>query len=237
VSVQAGKSSYNSPTTVVSQQLSGLQLLLQQHRQQSPQQLVQPHRQQPLPLPPPPQQQQQVAPAREVYIMRGLPGSGKSTRAAQIAAEARAAAGASSNSSVEPVAVHSTDSYFIDPVSGVYVFNAEMLSVNHQKNLDAFCASLAAGVGTVIVDNTNIQVGYAGRSTVAALAASNSILLRLFCTARLCRMVLCNYALLPGLQTSCQDQQHRAVSGFRACCAAPVQSTCILAADTGSTSC
>jgi hypothetical protein len=179
--VHAAQNTYNSPTTVVSQQLSGLQLLLQQHRQQSPQQPVQPQTQQPSPPPQQQQQQQQVAPARVVYIMRGLPGSGKSTRAAQIAAEARAAAGASSSSSsssVEPVAIHSTDNYFIDPVSGVYVFNVEMLPVNHQKNLDAFCASLAAGVGTVIVDNTNMQVGCTSRSsTAAATAASNSILL------------------------------------------------------------
>lgn len=165
LSAHAGQNTYNSPTTAVSQQLSGLQLLLQQHRQQSPQQQAQPQAQQT-------PQQQQTAPARVVYIMRGLPGSGKSTRAAQIAAEARAAAGASSSSSVQPVAIHSTDNYFIDPVSGVYVFNVEMLSVNHQKNLDAFCASLAADVGTVIVDNTNIQVGCASSSSHCSTAAA-----------------------------------------------------------------
>jgi hypothetical protein len=97
--------------------------------------------------------------------MRGLPGSGKSTRAAQVAAEARAAAGTTHSSSRvgagDPVvSIHSTDSYFCNPVSGEYVFNAELLSANHQKNLDAHCASLAAGVGTVIVDNTNLQVSW-----------------------------------------------------------------------------
>jgi hypothetical protein len=137
------------------QQLSGLELLLQQHRQQQ--------------QPPAPQQQQQpqaapVAATRVVYIMRGLPGSGKSTRAAEIAAAARAAAAttSSSSSSVQAVAIHSTDSYFVDPLTGVYDFNPELLSVNHQKNLEAFCVSLAAGVGTVIVDNTNIQVSVRG---------------------------------------------------------------------------
>lgn len=153
-----GQITFASPTTVAAQQLSGLQLLLQQHRQQ-PQQQLQQQTQAP--------QQQQAPPSRVVYIMRGLPGAGKSTKAAEIAAAAAARAAAvaavptsgSSSSSVPPAAIHSTDSYFVDPVSGVYNFNFESLSVNHQKNFDAFCASLAAGVGTVIVDNTNIQVG------------------------------------------------------------------------------
>jgi hypothetical protein len=55
------------------------------------------------------------------------------------------------------VAIHSTDSYFID-AAGVYRFNAELLGVNHQRNFDAFCASLSAGVSTIILDNTNLQV-------------------------------------------------------------------------------
>lgn len=134
-----------------------------------------------------------------VVIMRGLPGSGKSTRAAQIVAEAEAAAAAASTcyaagtsaavttavsadaangtavaassiigvkalmqqspaAAAAPVAViHSTDSYFVDAATGRYTFNPELLSINHQRNLDAFCASLAEGVNTVIVDNTNIQ--------------------------------------------------------------------------------
>jgi adenylate kinase family enzyme len=44
--------------------------------------------------------------------MRGLPGAGKSTRAQQLAAEAEAL-GATA-------AIHSTDSYFTDPETGVY---------------------------------------------------------------------------------------------------------------------
>jgi hypothetical protein len=101
--------------------------------------------------------------------MRGLPGAGKSTRAAQLAEAAEsaavaaaldsaAAAAAAAPASAAVVAIHSTDSYFID-AAGVYRFNAELLGLNHQRNYDAFCASLTAGVSTVILDNTNLQVG------------------------------------------------------------------------------
>jgi signal recognition particle GTPase len=44
--------------------------------------------------------------------MRGLPGAGKTTRAQQLAKEAKAM-GAT-------VAIHSTDSYFTDPNTGIY---------------------------------------------------------------------------------------------------------------------
>jgi Mrp family chromosome partitioning ATPase len=101
-----------------------------------------------------------------VYIMRGLPGAGKSTRAAQLAEAAEQAAlaavltGTAGSAATAAAAIHSTDSYFID-AAGVYRFNPEQLGINHQRNYDAFCASLAAGVGTVILDNTNLQVGCA----------------------------------------------------------------------------
>jgi Mrp family chromosome partitioning ATPase len=51
-------------------------------------------------------------PPKCVIIMRGLPGAGKSTKAEQLAAEARQK-GAT-------VAIHSTDSYFTDPITGAY---------------------------------------------------------------------------------------------------------------------
>jgi hypothetical protein len=109
--------------------------------------------------------------SKVVYILRGLPGAGKSTRAAQLAAEAEqvasdaalaavltGTAAAAAASDVAAAAIHSTDNYFID-ADGVYRFNADLLGQNHQRNYEAFCASLAAGVGTVILDNTNLQVG------------------------------------------------------------------------------
>jgi signal recognition particle GTPase len=44
--------------------------------------------------------------------MRGLPGAGNTTRAQQLAAEAKRAG--------TTTAIHSTDSYFTDPETGVY---------------------------------------------------------------------------------------------------------------------
>ncbi len=80
-----------------------------------------------------------------VIIMRGTPGSGKSTFAKKIVKFYHNIA-----------KVHSTDNYFIDK-DGKYKFNADMLMENHRKNYDAFCKSLNEGAPIVIVDNTNIR--------------------------------------------------------------------------------
>lgn len=75
------------------------------------------------------------------YIMRGVPGSGKSTIARQLAG----------NEGV----IHSTDDYFL--VDGIYCFEPRQLKVYHDANYQAFCNSLILGKQTVICDNTNIQ--------------------------------------------------------------------------------
>jgi predicted kinase len=76
-----------------------------------------------------------------VYIMRGIAGSGKSTKARELAGDIGA--------------VHSTDDYMM--VDGKYSFDARRLSEVHEKNLDAFCKSLEEGVSIVVCDNTNIR--------------------------------------------------------------------------------
>ena len=76
---------------------------------------------------------------KHCFIMRGIPGSGKSTTAKLIAGETGH--------------IHSTDNYFM--VDGEYKFDPKLLKDNHEKNFKAFCADIEAGHPLVILDNTN----------------------------------------------------------------------------------
>ncbi len=78
-----------------------------------------------------------------VYIMRGVPGSGKSTIAQEVAQDFNGS-------------VHSTDDFFIEQ-DGSYNFDRTKLGEAHQSNLEAFGASLEQELPVVIVDNTNIK--------------------------------------------------------------------------------
>jgi len=73
------------------------------------------------------------------YIMRGVPGSGKSTIARSLV----------NGNGV----IHSTDDYFV--VNGEYRHDAARLREFHKANLDAFCQSLLRGIPVVVCDNTN----------------------------------------------------------------------------------
>lgn len=75
------------------------------------------------------------------YILRGLPGSGKST-------EARRLAGVNGR-------IHSTDDYFT--LGGHYQFDVAGLDMCHKLNRIAFYASLSDDVPVVVCDNTNVQ--------------------------------------------------------------------------------
>ena len=78
---------------------------------------------------------------KTAYIMRGIPGSGKST-------VAKALAGANG-------VIHSTDSYFM--VDGKYQFDPSKLGAHHTSNLSSFAESCRVGIEVVICDNTNIN--------------------------------------------------------------------------------
>ncbi len=82
---------------------------------------------------------------RRVVIMRGEPGSGKSTMARQIADRARFF--------YDRVAIHSTDEYF----ERERRFDPQRLPEFHERNFKAFVRSLRLGVELVIVDNCNSQ--------------------------------------------------------------------------------
>lgn len=77
-----------------------------------------------------------------ITIMQGIPGSGKSTRAKEIAAE---------NGAV----IVSADEYFMD-LEGNYVWNQQFLHAAH-----TFCQKMAATLmrqgKNVIIDNTNLK--------------------------------------------------------------------------------
>lgn len=82
-----------------------------------------------------------------LVIMRGLPGSGKST----VAARLREAAVAVGNR----CEIFSTDEYFMR--DGKYHFNPQLLGQAHDWNKRRAQAAISLGVEVVIIDNTNIQ--------------------------------------------------------------------------------
>ncbi len=73
--------------------------------------------------------------------MRGVPGSGKTPRAEELAGKHGK--------------VHSTCDYFL--INGEYHFNPKEQAKNHADNYDAFVESLAFGISPVICDNTNVK--------------------------------------------------------------------------------
>jgi len=79
--------------------------------------------------------------------MIGVPGSGKSTEASNIAEKHRSRGYSTS--------IHSTDSYFVGE-DGVYRFDINNLHENHERNMNAFEQSCKDGIDCVICDNTNI---------------------------------------------------------------------------------
>ncbi|KZN39690.1 AAA family ATPase [Pseudoalteromonas luteoviolacea] len=86
---------------------------------------------------------------KQAFILRGLPGSGKTHYAQTLADEL--VAGDDSQ-----FTICSTDDYFTDE-DGCYEFNKSKLSQYHNLNLARFINALAQGIPLVIADNTNIK--------------------------------------------------------------------------------
>lgn len=80
--------------------------------------------------------------------MRGIPGSGKSTQAREIA---HAALKMGANG----VVICSTDDFFM--IDGKYVFDHEKLGTNHAKNREKVVGLMRHSIDVIIVDNTNIK--------------------------------------------------------------------------------
>jgi predicted kinase len=84
---------------------------------------------------------------RTLYILIGIPNSGKSTWT-KATVDSYLKDG-------HTVSVHSTDNYFM--VEDQYVFNPACLGRYHAANLAAAKASMNQGHNVVIIDNTNLK--------------------------------------------------------------------------------
>lgn len=79
---------------------------------------------------------------KELILMRGLPGSGKSTKARELAGEVGQ--------------IFSTDDFF--SITGKYIFNGNDLGKAHAWNQRRSLAAMKAGIPTVVIDNTNTTI-------------------------------------------------------------------------------
>ena len=85
---------------------------------------------------------------KTAIILRGLPGSGKSTIAHMLT---------DNWPNEDECAICSTDSYFYDE-DGKYQFDPSKLGEYHASNLQTFTTLCEAGMQLVICDNTNSQL-------------------------------------------------------------------------------
>lgn len=84
---------------------------------------------------------------KKVIILRGLPGSGKSTFGKQLEREIKSAGGS--------VAVVSADQHFYQLGGGNYKFDPNQVGAAHASCFRKFIEELTAGTDLVIVDNTS----------------------------------------------------------------------------------
>lgn len=98
---------------------------------------------------------------KTLFIMRGLPGSGKSSIAESLVG------GGCQHSTVKDFrflfgregVICTTDSYFYDDWSpdGSYLFDPTKIALNHKMNQGAVQFAMDQGVPAIVVDNTNVQ--------------------------------------------------------------------------------
>lgn len=79
---------------------------------------------------------------KKLVLMRGVPGSGKSTQAKKIAGEKGV--------------IYSTDDFFM--VKGQYVYDVKMIGKYHEKNFDRTVLAMQKGIPLIVIDNTNVKL-------------------------------------------------------------------------------
>ncbi|KAM4794813.1 NEDD4-binding protein 2-like 1 [Rhinophrynus dorsalis] len=127
--------------------------------------------------PPSRQQNQPAAPQRphpaapssrfckHIYLLRGLPGSGKSSLARKLKRDFPSAI------------VFSTDDYFIME-DGTYLFNHDLLPEAHKWNQKRARKAMNRGKTPIIIDNTNIQAWEMKPYAVMALENEYQVIFR-----------------------------------------------------------
>lgn len=85
-----------------------------------------------------------MAQSKELIIMRGLPGSGKSYLAKNLAGEKGK--------------VFAADDYHIDPQTGQYNWKSENAQAAHNWNLERIQKAISQGVSPIVIDNTNVKM-------------------------------------------------------------------------------
>jgi NEDD4-binding protein 2 len=80
---------------------------------------------------------------KKIILIRGLPGSGKSTKAKELAGE---------NPNI-----FSTDDFFVNSDTGKYEFDPKLLGRNHSLNVKRTEKAMQEGVTPIIVDNTHTR--------------------------------------------------------------------------------
>ena len=81
---------------------------------------------------------------KTLVLMRGVSGSGKSTKARKIQAERGGV-------------IYSTDDFFVNPETGQYEFDPSQLRDNHAKNQQRTEEAMKSGITPIIIDNTNVK--------------------------------------------------------------------------------
>lgn len=78
-----------------------------------------------------------------VYILRGIPGCGKSTLA--------------KNLIKDKGVICEADNYFISDIDGIYRYDVNKIGLAHGWCKDVFCNALESKIPVIVVSNTNID--------------------------------------------------------------------------------